>query len=485
VLDDAEPAPGPLAGLLVADFSRILAGPYATMLLADLGATVIKVEGPGAGDDTRTWSPPNAPDGTASYYLSINRNKRSIVLDLTDADDVELARRLAARADVLVENFKPGGLRRFGLDHETVAAANPALVYCSISGFGTVPASEGGGAALPGYDLLAQAVSGLMSLTGDPDGPPYRAGVAVFDVITGLHAAVAVLAALQHRERTGRGQLVQTNLLSAALSGLVNQTSAVLTGGVVPNRLGNAHLSLFPYEPLPTGDGELIIIAANDHQFRRLAVALGVPELLDDPRFGSMPERNAHRDELRPLLLARLAERSAQEWFDILAPAGVPCGPINSVDDGLALAQRLGLDPVVRPGGMPSVRNPVTYSVTPPAYAARRPGSALTARRSGPGWPPTPDRGARSRARRVDGPPVQPACTTAPPIQARPGDVARTRGGQVGRRRSQVGWMGQRSGLLGLLRHPSASSPGTFRERWWADGPSVQPAWTAAPPVPG
>jgi crotonobetainyl-CoA:carnitine CoA-transferase CaiB-like acyl-CoA transferase len=367
-----EDAGGPLAGVLVADFSRILAGPYATMLLGDLGATVIKVEGPGLGDDTRTWVPPRAPDGTASYYLSINRNKRSIVLDLTDDGDAELARRLAARADVLVENFKPGGLTRFGLDHPAVSAVNPGVVYCSISGFG--PAA---GADLPGYDLLAQALSGLMSLTGDGDGPPYRAGVAVFDVITGLHAAVAVLAALHHRQRTGEGQLVQTNLLSAALSGLVNQTSAVLTGGVVPGRLGNAHLSLFPYEPLPTGDGELIVIAANDHQFRRLATAIGAPELLDDPRFGSMADRNARRDELRPLLLARLATRTAQEWFDVLAPAGVPCGPINTVDEGLALAARLGLDPVVAPGGVASVRNPVTYSATPASY--RRPPPRLGA----------------------------------------------------------------------------------------------------------
>ncbi|HZG90491.1 MAG TPA: CoA transferase [Pseudonocardia sp.] len=367
MLDDE--AGGPLAGLVVADFSRILAGPYATMLLADLGATVVKVEGPGSGDDTRTWVPPTAADGTASYYLSINRNKRSVVLDLTDEDDAELARRLAARADVLVENFKPGGLTRFGLDHAAVSAVNPRIVYCSISGFGTA-----GGAALPGYDLLVQAVSGLMSLTGDQDGPPYRAGVAVFDVITGLHAAVAVLAALNHRERTGEGQLVETNLLSAALSGLVNQTSAVLAGGVVPGRLGNAHLSLFPYEPLPTGDGELIVIAANDHQFRRLATALGAPELLADPRFGSMADRNAHRDDLRPLLLARLATKTAQQWFDILAPAGVPCGPINTIDDGLALARRLGLDPVVTPGGVPSVRNPVTYSATPPSYRRPPPG---------------------------------------------------------------------------------------------------------------
>ncbi|GAA1179942.1 CaiB/BaiF CoA transferase family protein [Pseudonocardia alaniniphila] len=363
MLDEDHPATGPLAGVVVADFSRILAGPYATMLLADLGATVIKVEGPGTGDDTRTWVPPRSADGTATYYLAINRGKRSIVLDLADPADIDVAQRLAARADVMIENFKPGGLARFGLDHETVAAGNPRIIYCSISGFGTAA-----GAALPGYDLLVQATSGLMSLTGAADGPPYRAGVAVFDVITGLHAAVAILAALQHRERTGEGQKLETNLLSAALSGLVNQTSAVLTGDVVPGRLGNAHLSLFPYEPLPTGDGELIVIAANDGQFRRLAIAIGAPELLEDPRFGSMGERNAHRDELRPLLLARLATKSAQEWFDILAPAGVPCGPINTIDDGLALAERLGLDPVVAPGGVPSVRNPVTYSATPPSY---------------------------------------------------------------------------------------------------------------------
>jgi crotonobetainyl-CoA:carnitine CoA-transferase CaiB-like acyl-CoA transferase len=372
VLDEDQPATGPLAGVVVADFSRILAGPYATMLLADLGATVIKVEGPGTGDDTRTWVPPRSADGTATYYLAINRGKRSIVLDLADQADLDVAQRLAARADVMIENFKPGGLARFGLDHETVAAGNPRIIYCSISGFGTAA-----GAALPGYDLLVQATSGLMSLTGAADGPPYRAGVAVFDVITGLHAAVAILAALQHRERTGEGQKLETNLLSAALSGLVNQTSAVLTGDVVPGRLGNAHLSLFPYEPLPTGDGELIVIAANDGQFRRLAIAIGAPELLEDPRFGSMGDRNAHRDELRPLLLARLATKSAQEWFDILAPAGVPCGPINTIDDGLALAERLGLDPVVAPGRVPSVRNPVTYSATPPSY--RLPPPALGA----------------------------------------------------------------------------------------------------------
>jgi len=370
--DDGNRATGPLAGVVVADFSRILAGPYATMLLGDLGATVIKVEGPGTGDDTRTWVPPTTAEGVATYYLAINRNKHSIVLDLADPADLALAHRLAARADVMIENFKPGGLSRFGLDHGSVAAVNPGVVYCSISGFGSA-----GGASLPGYDLLVQAMSGLMSVTGETDGSPLRAGVAVFDVITGLHAAVAILAALRHRDATGQGQRVETNLLSAALSGLVNQTSAVLAGGVVPRRLGNAHPSLFPYEPLPTGDGDLIVIAANDNQFRRLATAIGAAELLDDPRFGSMGERNAYRDALRPLLLERLATRTAHEWFEVLTAAGVPCGPINSVDEGIALAQRLGLDPVVEPGGVPGLRNPVTYSATPPSY--RRPPPALDA----------------------------------------------------------------------------------------------------------
>ncbi|MCW0213991.1 MAG: CoA transferase [Pseudonocardia sp.] len=364
-LEDVTPS-GPLAGLVVADFSRVLAGPYATMMLADLGATVIKVEN-SAGDDTRTWMPPvhDGPDGPmATYYLSINRNKHSVVLDLDDPEDLADAHRLSARADVMIQNFKPGGLVRFGLDHDSVRARNESVVYCSISGFGTE-----GGAHLPGYDLLVQATSGLMSLTGERDGTPYRAGVALFDVMTGLHAVVGIMAALQHRTATGEGQHVETNLLSAALSCLVNQTSAYLAGGVVPSRMGNAHPSLFPYEPLPTGDGELIVIAGNNGQFRKLADALGLPGLPDDPRFGSMVDRNRNRDELRPLLLERLATRSAQEWFDVLTGVGVPCGPINTVDQGLALAESLGLNPVVHPGGgVGVVRNPVDYSLTPPDY---------------------------------------------------------------------------------------------------------------------
>ncbi|SCG37004.1 CaiB/BaiF CoA transferase family protein [Micromonospora coxensis] len=352
---------GPLDGVLVADFSRILAGPYATMLLADLGADVVKVEGPG-GDDTRAWTPP-VRDGISTYYLGVNRNKRSIALDLTDPDDLAVARRLAHRADVMIQNFRPGGLRRFGLDHDSVAAVNPRIVYASISGFGA-----GAGAHLPGYDLMVQAASGLMSLTGDPDGPPYKAGVAVFDVMAGLHAAVGVLAALRHRDRHGVGQHVEVDLLSSALSGLVNQTSGHVAAGSVPFRMGNAHPSLFPYEPMPTADGDLVVIAGNDAQFRRLCQVLGAPALADDPRFARNQDRTVHRDALRPLLVERLARRRRDEWFADLTAAGVPCAPINTVADGVALARDLGLDPVATAGGVPGVRHPIGFSRTPPRH---------------------------------------------------------------------------------------------------------------------
>ncbi|MGR6319513.1 CoA transferase [Micromonospora soli] len=362
-----EGSAGPLSGLLVADFSRILAGPYATMLLADLGPDVVKVEGPG-GDDTRTWAPP-VHDGVATYYLGVNRNKRSVVLDLTDAGDLLLARRLAQRADVMIQNFRPGALRRFGLDYDTVAAANDRIVYASISGFGAAA-----GADLPGYDLMVQAASGLMSLTGAADGPPYKAGVAVFDVIAGLHAAVGILAALRHRERSGVGQHVTVDLLSSALSGLVNHASAHVAAGVVPVRMGNAHPSIFPYEPLPTADGELVVIAGNDAQFRTLCRVLGVPELADDPRFRRNQDRTANRDVLRPLLVARLVQRSSEAWFGDLRAAGVPCTPINALDRGVALARELGLDPVVDVDGVPGVRHPVGFSATPPRYDLPPPG---------------------------------------------------------------------------------------------------------------
>jgi crotonobetainyl-CoA:carnitine CoA-transferase CaiB-like acyl-CoA transferase len=358
--------PGPLSGLLVADFSRVLAGPYATMLLGDLGADVIKVESP-QGDDTRGWVPPTTQDGVSTYYLAINRNKRSVVLDLTDPHDRGLARELARRADVFVQNFKPGGLNRFGLDYASVSAENPRIIYASVSGFGTT-----GGRDLPGYDLIVQAASGLMSLTGDPDGPPYRSGISLFDVIAGLHTVIAILAALRHRERTGQGQHVEASLLASALSGMVNQASAYTAGGVVPFRMGNSHPSLFPYDPFPTADGYLIVAAGNDEQFRKLAAVLGVPELADDPRFARNAGRTANREELRPLLARRLAERTSAEWFEILNGAGVPCGPINTVGEGIAFADRIGLEPVVTAGpgesGIPVIRHPVSFSATPPSY---------------------------------------------------------------------------------------------------------------------
>jgi crotonobetainyl-CoA:carnitine CoA-transferase CaiB-like acyl-CoA transferase len=349
----------PLDGLIVADLSRVLAGPYCSMLLADLGATVIKVESP-AGDDTRTWMPPEH-EGISTYYLSINRNKRSIVLDFRDAADVALARELLRRADIAIENFKPGSLAKFGLDHERALELNPRLIYLSITGFGTAE-----GAWLPGYDLVVQAVSGLMSLTGDPDGPAYRSGISVFDVVTGLHGTIGLLAALRQRAETGRGQHVEVNLLSSALSGLVNQTAAYTAGGVVPQRMGNAHPSVYPYQPMPTKDRDVIITAANDRQFRALCEVLDIPEIADDERFRLNADRTANRDELHPILVARLAEWPADDLFIALNKAGVPCGPINSIKDGIELAERLGLEPRITIGGgdraVDVVRNPIRLS---------------------------------------------------------------------------------------------------------------------------
>jgi crotonobetainyl-CoA:carnitine CoA-transferase CaiB-like acyl-CoA transferase len=358
---------GPLSGLLVADFSRVLAGPYCTMLLADLGADVIKVESPG-GDDTRSWVPPVTEDGVSTYFLAINRNKRSVALDLKDSRDVTLARALARRADIFVQNFKPGGLQRYGLDYASVSAQNPGVIYASISGFGE---SEGG-RQLPGYDLMVQAISGMMSLTGDHDGPPYRAGISVFDVIAGLHSAIAILAALNHRNATGEGQHLEASLLASAMSGMVNQTSAYVAGGTVPFRMGNSHPSLFPYEPLPTADRDMIITAGNDVQFRKLCEVIGAAELADDPLYATNPGRTANREKLRPLLAARLAAKPAAEWFDLLIAAGVPCGPINTVDAGVAFAEQIGLNPVVTVGtgeaARPGVRHPVNFSKTPATY---------------------------------------------------------------------------------------------------------------------
>ncbi len=363
---DADPKPGPLDGLLVADFSRVLAGPYCTMLLGDLGATVIKVESP-TGDDTRTWKPPVRGD-VSTYYLSINRNKRSVTLDLKNQEDLQLARELAHRSDVFIENFKPGGLKRFELDYDSIWQRNPGVIYASISGFGSAPE----GASLPGYDLVVQAISGLMSLTGDPNGPAYRAGISVFDVMAGLHSAIGILAALNHRNHTGEGQHVELSLMASALSGLVNHTSAYVAGGVVPMRMGNAHPSLFPYEPLPTADKELIVIAGNNGQFRKLCEVLGVPDLPTDPRFANNDDRTRNRELLRPLLVERLRTKTADEWFQIMTEVGISCGPINTIEGGVNFAREVGLDPLVQVGAgeaaIPMIRNPITFSATPPRY---------------------------------------------------------------------------------------------------------------------
>ena len=349
----------PLEGLVVADLSRVLAGPYCSMLLADMGATVVKVES-AAGDDTRTWVPPTK-DGVATYYMSINRNKKSIVLDYGNPDDLEIVKKLVRNADICLENFKVGGLKKFGLDYESVKADNPGLIYLSISGFGTAE-----GAWLPGYDLIVQAVSGLMSLTGEPDGSPYRAGISVFDVMAGLHGTIGVLAALNHRNATGEGQHIEVNLLSSAMSGLVNQTAAYTAAGVVPFRMGNAHPSLFPYEALPTKDRDLIIAAGNDKQFRALCAVLGIEAIADDPRFKINADRTKNREELRPFLLEKLAEWMSDDLFIELNKVGVPCGPINSIGDGVELAEKLGLRPRVTVGEgdreVTLVRNPITFS---------------------------------------------------------------------------------------------------------------------------
>ena len=367
---------GPLSGQVVVDFSRVLAGPYSTMMLADLGATVIKVEGPN-GDDTRHWSPP-VRDDDATYYLSINRNKFDIVLDFSDADDLAVAQKLAARADIIVENFKPGGLKKFGLDYDSVSTSNPVpnpeVIYASVTGFGAHN-------PLPGYDLLVQAMSGFMSVTGSPDGSPYRAGVAVFDVITGLHTTIGIMAAIQHKNLTGEGQLVETNLMSSAMSGLANQSGAYAAAGVTPTRMGNAHPSLYPYQPMATKDGELIVAAANDGQFAALATALGRPDWAEDERFAKAKTRNAHRDELEPELLEALQAHTAQEWFDKLTAVGLPCAPINSISQGVERAKDLGLEPIMDTGHgeriIPTIRNPirlakseVSYDLAPPELGA-------------------------------------------------------------------------------------------------------------------
>jgi crotonobetainyl-CoA:carnitine CoA-transferase CaiB-like acyl-CoA transferase len=365
--------PDALDGLEILDFSRVLAGPLATMVLGDLGAAVTKVERPGGGDDTRAWGPPWDDRGEATYFQAVNRNKRSVVLDLRDPAGVRAAREMAARADVLVENFRPGLMEGLGLGPDALRAANPRLVFCSITGFGA-----GGGAALPGYDLLVQAVGGLMSVTGEPDREPQKVGVALVDVITGLFASVGILAALRHRDATGEGQLVEVDLLSCLLAALVNQGSAFTLAGAVGGRMGNAHPSIAPYALFATGEGDLVLAVGTDRQFASLCAIVGAEGLAADPRFATNADRVAHREELREALEERLRARPAAAWAAELTEARVPAGEVNDIAGAFALAESIGLEPIAAvPRGDGSTarlpRNPIRMSATPPRYRSAPP----------------------------------------------------------------------------------------------------------------
>ena len=348
----------PLDGVVVADFSRVLAGPMATMTLADLGARVIKIERPGLGDETRGWGPPWSARG-ATYYESVNRTKQSISLDLSDPDDLATALEIACGADVVIENFKPGTMDRLGLGYDVVAAANPGVVYCSISGFGST-----GGRELPGYDFVVQAVGGLMSVTGVPDGDPLKVGVALVDVLTGKDAVIGILAALKGRERTGRGDRIEVSLLTSVLAGLVNQAQAYLETGDSPRRLGNDHPSIAPYGILHARDRALAVACGNDGQFARLARAVGRPELAADERFLTNAARVGHRTELVAELEDALAMRDAEDWVGALTAAAVPAGVVNDIGAAVDLAERLGLEPTleVGEGWSRQVRHPVRWT---------------------------------------------------------------------------------------------------------------------------
>ncbi|MHB1568420.1 MAG: CaiB/BaiF CoA transferase family protein [Solirubrobacteraceae bacterium] len=367
------PGLAPLGQLRILDFSRVLAGPFATMMLADLGAEVIKVERPGGGDDTRGWGPPYDARGEATYFQSVNRNKRSLVLDLSAPDGVARARELAAIADVVVENFRPDVMDGLGLGYEALHELNPRLVYCSITGFGS-----GAGARLPGYDLLVQAVGGLMSITGAPEGEPQKVGVALVDVLAGLFATVGILAALRERDSSGEGQRIEVSLLSSLLAALVNQASGYTIAGMVPGRMGNAHPSISPYELYETGAGELVLAVGNERQFAALCEVLGAPQLADDPRFVNNSSRVANRDALKAELVARLAAAPAAEWAARLTDARVPAGVVNDLAGAFELARSLGLEPVVSvpgPDGHSAAltRNPIGLSRTPPSYRSAPP----------------------------------------------------------------------------------------------------------------
>jgi crotonobetainyl-CoA:carnitine CoA-transferase CaiB-like acyl-CoA transferase len=371
----------PLAGIRVLDLSRVLAGPWCSQNLADLGAEVIKIERPGSGDDTRGWGPPflMSEDGrervASAYFLSTNRGKRSVTLDLSCPEGQAIARELAARSDLLIENYKVGGLAKYGLDYASLAPACPRLVYCSITGFG----QDGPYRDRAGYDFMIQGMGGLMSITGEPDdvpgGGPVKAGIAVTDIMTGMYATVAVLAALEARHRTGRGQHIDLALFDVQVAYLSNQAMHYLVSGEVPPRLGNGHPSIVPYQTFRARDGSIIVAAGNDAQFARLCEAGGRPELASDPLYATNEARVRNRARLVPLLAAMIGERTMDDWIATLERAGVPCGPINTIDrvfaDPQARARGLRIDlPHPLAGTMPSIRSPLRYSDTPVDHRA-------------------------------------------------------------------------------------------------------------------
>jgi crotonobetainyl-CoA:carnitine CoA-transferase CaiB-like acyl-CoA transferase len=379
---DARPA-RPLDGYLIADLTRILAGPTATMMLADLGARVIKVERPGDGDDTRQWGPPWA-GSSSSYFESANRSKESIALDFADAGDLALATELVDRADIVVQNYRAGALDRFGLDEAAVRARNPSVIYVTISGFGST-------APEPGYDFLVQALGGLMSITGAADGVPTKVGVAMIDLLAAKDTVMGVLAATVHRERTGEGQHVEVNLMSTAVASLANQASSYLATGIVPRRMGNRHPSIAPYETVRCRDGLLALAVGNDRQWGVLARVIGQPALATDPRFATNSARVGNREAMTEALEAALASDDVDGWITRLTAEGVPAGKVNDIAQALDLAAERGLDPLidVGPGSPAQVRHPVRYSgfelvapVAPPALDQH--GPALRAWLAGP-----------------------------------------------------------------------------------------------------
>jgi formyl-CoA transferase len=371
--------PGPLSHIRVLDLSRVLAGPWAAQNLADLGAEVIKVERPGAGDDTRGWGPPWLKDGAghetreSAYFLSVNRNKKSVTLDISKPEGQAIARELAAKCDVLIENYKVGTLARYGLGWEALHTLNPRLVYCSVTGFG----QDGPHAHRPGYDFIFQGMGGLMSITGERDGQPgagpQKVGIAITDVLTGMYASLGICAALSHRERSGKGQYIDCALLDTIVAFNANQIVSWFVSGHIPIRWGNAHPQVVPYEAFATSDGHIILAVGNDGQFKRFCKLAGCPELAEEQRFATNSQRIVHRAELIPIIAGILRTRSKSEWLEALEAAGVPCGPINNMkevfDDPQVKHRKLRVDmPHPSGGSAPVVASPMRLSETPVEY---------------------------------------------------------------------------------------------------------------------